>query len=92
MLVTHKRSAAKCVRLGLVVAPNLSEWAILTNQSGPRNVVLDWSPPVLAAIGHWERCARGGSRKRHVHRSVPSLFRGKATRERPFCADCGARM
>jgi hypothetical protein len=25
-------------------------------------------------------------------RSVPSFFHGKATRERPFCADCDAPM
>jgi hypothetical protein len=27
-----------------------------------------------------------------LNRSVPSLFHGKATSERPFCVDCGALM
>jgi hypothetical protein len=27
-----------------------------------------------------------------LNRSVPSFFRGKATSERPFCADCEAPM
>ena len=27
-----------------------------------------------------------------LNRSVPSFFRGKATSERPFCADCESPM
>jgi hypothetical protein len=27
-----------------------------------------------------------------LNRSVPSFFRGKATSERPFCADCESLM
>jgi hypothetical protein len=27
-----------------------------------------------------------------LNRSVPSFFHGKATNERPFCADCAAPM
>ena len=58
-----------------------------------RNVMLGYHRHVPAATGDWEYCAPAQPRERAMlNRSTPSFFHGKATSERPFCADCDAPM